>query len=96
MAKDKDKDPVAQASLWGGIASSVASLAGTGVNAAGMFNSDIRNSNVAIAEANARAAEANAKSSSSSDKIFGMDKKYVYIGGGVLALIVLALVFTKK
>lgn len=96
MAKDTDKDPVAQSNMWGGIASAVASLANTGVNAAGMFNKDVRESNVAIAEANARAAEAGASNSTKDGKIFGIEKKYVYIGGGVLALIVVALVFMKK
>ncbi len=94
MAKDNQaKDPVAQASLWGGIASAASSIFSTGAGLAGMLNADARDAQVRIAEANAQAAMAG---TNSTGQLFGVNKNYILIGGGVLALIIVLMIFKRK
>ncbi len=90
MAKDKDRDPVASAGMWGAIAGAASNIVGS----AGQFIPGVRESNLAIAEANARAAEANAGSAGT--KMFGIEKKWLMIGGGVLAFLIIAMVLMNK
>ena len=92
----KPKDPVASAAMWGAIAGGVSSVVGSGVQLTGMLNGKVRENNLAIAEANARAAEATAAASGSGSQLFGVDRKYIFIGVALLLLLILALVFTKK
>lgn len=95
MADDKEKktkDPVAQANMWGNIASAAASMFQTGAGLVGVLDPKAREAQVAIAQANAQAAGA----TTPNQQVFGVNPKYLWIGGGALALIIVLLLFKKK
>lgn len=82
--------------MMGPIASMVGNVVNGAVSMTGMLDKGAREANVRIAEANAAAAVAQATREEASSKIFGLERNHVLIGGGILGIIILLLIFKKS
>lgn len=92
MAEDKDTDK--KQMDWGNIAKIADSVLTNSTTLVGYLNPKTRDAQVQIAQANAQAAQAN--STPEPKTTFGINNKYLLIGGGIFALIVILLIFKKR
>ncbi|HRO76648.1 MAG TPA: hypothetical protein PLP27_10930 [Crocinitomicaceae bacterium] len=85
--------------MWNSLASmlnSGSSMFQTGMQYGTMLNGNARDAQVQIAQYNAQAAQANAGNNDTPKQTFGVDNKYIFIGGIALVGMILAIVFMKR